>query len=557
MPTSVVATTGELEDGEMKHVRVGFTNVLLARIDGTFYATGAECSHYGGLLSKGALSGECVVCPLHHARFHLPTGEQLDPPGLGGLPTYDVEVKGGEVVVRVPDEGDDEDSPGGPPARQASEDAETLVVLGAGAAGTHAAEAARRRGFEGRLVMITREEDLPYDRPNLSKGYLQDEVLDGWMSLRPADFYEGRGIEIWTGREVAQADVEARRLTFAGGDTLGYDTLILCTGSAARTLAVPGADLTGICTLRSYADGRAIREAAEAAGQAGRVVVVGAGLIGMEVAASLRGTYGAEVTVVAPERVPFGEAFGEEVGRLIQAIHEEEGVRFRLDRKVRAFEGEGGTVRQVELESGETLDADLVVVGVGARPATGFLKGVRRAPDGGIFVDEHMRAAGGLYAAGDVAHFPDPRTGRRVRIEHWRTACQQGRVAGSNAAGDGERVAYRGVPFFWTSYFGNTFRSVGRCEEWDEVLIDGTLEERSFIAYYVKEGQVGAALGLRRTQEMAALEELMRRRMLPSPETLRRKDLDLTRRLREQQKKAALEAKNEPEARVQRPEVSP
>ncbi len=534
MPSeAVVAQVDDLEDGDMRQVSVGETDVLLARIAGSYYATYAYCTHYGGPLADGALSEGRVVCPWHHACFELSTGRQLEPPGRDGLPHFDVRVEGTDVIVHVPDDFEEHVVPS--MARRAGRADRPLVVLGSGAAGAHAVEAARAAGFDGRLLLIAAEEFPPVDRPNLSKDYLQGEAPMEWMPLRPAAFYAEHDIEVVRGRTVTAVDASARTLTFADGEVLRYDTLIVATGGTPRALGVAGEDLEGIYTLRHLPDSDRIREAAE---NAERAVIVGASFIGMEGAASLRALDDApDVTVVAPEAVPFEKTFGARVGRMLQQRHEEHGVRFVLNQEVRAFEGDGA-VERVVLQDGTSLPADLVVVGIGVRPATDFLHGIECAEDGGVIVDEHLRARladdaaadGSLYAAGDIARFPDWRTGKPTRIEHWRLACQHGRIAGRNAAGRDE--SYRSIPYFWTAQHGMNLRYVGHAEDWDDIIFDGDPEGDAFIAYYIRGDQVLAALGLKRDRDMAALEALMQRDLLPSPDALRDGSTDLAERLK-------------------------
>lgn len=506
----------------MRSVSVGDTEVLLARIEGRYHAVYGHCTHYGAPLADGALSGDLVVCPWHHACFRLSSGDQVEPPGLDSLPRFDVREEDGQVVVRVPEGPAPMRTP--EMARRDPDDDRTFVVLGAGSAGAYAVEALRAAGFGGRLVMITKEPHPPYDRPNCSKAYLAGEAEEAWMLLRTPDFYEERDIELMTERTVTEVDAASKTITFVDEATMRYDALLLCTGGRPRTLDVPGADLDGIHTLRSYDDSRMLRAKGR---EAARVVVVGASFIGMEAAQSLR-TLGAPVTVVAPEAVPFERVLGARIGQAIQAHHEANDVAFRLGRTVRRFEG-NGTVQRVVLDDGTTLDADLVVVGIGVTPATDFVSGVELDEEGALLVDEYLQAAEGLYAAGDIARFPDWRTGDRVRIEHWRLAGQHGRLAGRNMAG--ERRPYRSVPFFWTRHFGTSFQYMGHATAWDEVLYDGDPADRSFIAYFVAGDRIRAVAGAGRGKELAAIQHLMRQDHMPTPEALRTGSVDLLERL--------------------------
>jgi len=501
-----VARETELSTGEMKQVQAGATAVLLVRLEDGFHAVGALCTHYEAPLATGALCDDRVICPWHHACFDVRSGAQLEPPGLDDLPVFPVRVKEGEVWVEIPDQPVEMPSPG-----RTTTDSRTCVIMGGGCAGAYSVEALRNHGFGGHIVWITGEEFPPVDRPVLSKGYLSGESTEEWISLRDPGFYEARGIEVRKGKRVTRVDAVQQTVTLDDGQVLSYDTAILATGAIARSLPVPGSDLEGIYSLHSLDDSRRLRQAAESARQA---VVVGAGFIGMEVAQSLR-KHQLPVTVVGPDDVPLGRVLGAEVGGLIRSIHEENGVRFHLGHTVTAFEGDG-KVRQVRLDDGSVLAADLVVVGIGVQPATSFVEGVKKGPDGSILVDETLKAADGLYAAGDLARFPDWRTGRSIRVEHWRVAAKHGRIAGANTAG--KHFSYRTVPYFWTRQFGLTFHYIGHAEGWDDIHFSGDLETRNFLAYYIQEGKVHAVAGMEREQELAMLEERMHRHGLLMPD---------------------------------------
>lgn len=509
-----VAGAGDLKDGEMRQVAAGATNILLARVNGKYHAVGATCTHYGAPLAEGALSGERIICPWHHACFNVTTGALEEPPALDALPCYEVRVENENVIVRLP-----EDAPARrtPPMTKpdTAADARLFVILGGGAAGYAAAQTLREDGFKGRVLMVTREDRLPYDRPNLSKDYLQGHAEPGWIPLRPDEFFADHNIEVQRGKEVVRVDAQAKTVSFKGGEQLAYDALLVATGGEPRSLPISGSDLKNVLTLRSFADSDAIIAAAEASK---RAVVIGASFIGMEAAASLK-TRGLEVTVVAPDQTPFEKTLGSAIGALFQKIHEDNGVRFRLGAKAARISG-NGKVEAVELESSERLEADMVVVGVGVKPATDFLVGVNLHKDGGVMVDEHLRAADGLYAAGDIAWFPSALTGERQRIEHWRTALQQGRIAARNMAG--QSVAYDSVPFFWTRQFDSGLVYAGHATNWDEIIFQGDVSARAFLAFYVKDGRVLAAAGMNHEREMAAIEELMRIESLPHPDQLRR-----------------------------------
>ena len=525
-----VAGAAELKDGEMKQVAVDGTNILLARVNGKYHAVGATCPHYGAPLAEGALSGERIICPWHHACFNVTTGDLEEPPALDALPRYEVRVENENIIVRLPEDAPDRRMP--PMTKpDTAADARLFVILGGGAAGYAAAQTLREDGFKGRVVMVTRENRLPYDRPNLSKDYLRGHAEPEWMPLRPDEFFSANGIEVQRDKEVVRVDAKAKTISFKGGGQLAYDALLVATGGEPRALQIAGSDLKNVLTLRSFADSDAIIAAAE---QAQRAVVIGASFIGMEAASSLK-TRGLEVTVVAPDKKPFEKTLGGEIGALFQKIHEDNGVRFRLGAKVARING-NATVESVELEAGEKsekpekIDADLVVVGVGVKPATDFLVGVNLHKDGGVVVDEHLRAAADLYAAGDIAWFPSALTGERQRIEHWRTALQQGRIAARNMVG--KNITYSSVPFFWTRQFDAGLVYVGHATSWDEIIFQGDMSTQNFLAFYVKGNRVRAVAGMNRDRDMAAVEALMRDDRMLTPDQLRGGTVNLPELLR-------------------------
>jgi len=504
-----VCTLSEINDGEMKEVQVGTTPVLLARVSGKCYALGAHCTHYGAPLAEGALSGNRIVCPWHHACFNAQNGDLEEPPALDSLPNYPVRIDGDDIFVDVTDPATDRRTPEMTTLDQ-EVDQRVFVILGGGAAGYMAAQTLREDNFRGRILMITLETRTPYDRPNLSKDYLQGHSEPEWMPLRPDDFFAEYDIEILREKEVVKVDSKAKTIAFDDGTSINYDTLLVATGGVPRKLDIPGADLKNVFVLRSFDNADSIIDSAK---DARKAVVIGASFIGMEAAFSLRDR-GLSVTVVAPDNVPFERTLGKNIGRLFQGVHESKGVEFRLGSHVESFQGEEN-VRAVLLSSGERIEADLVVIGVGVVPATGFLDGLEMQNDGGVNVDEHLSVSEGIFAAGDVASFPDSRTGERIRIEHWRTALQQGRIAAHNMVG--KPTAFASVPFFWTTQFDVTLNYVGHTRGWDEIIFQGDVEKRDFLAFYVKEHRILAVAGMNRDREIAVWEELIRLNRVPSP----------------------------------------
>ena len=506
-----VAKLAEIKDGQMKEVSVDGTKVLLARVGDNCYALGAHCTHYGAPLVKGILSGDRIVCPWHHACFDVRTGNLEEPPAFDSLPRFDVTVEKDEIFVRLPEVVTDRRTP--KMAKRDVLDQGTFVILGGGAAGYMAAQTLREDGFTGRLVMITRESRLPYDRPNLSKDYLAGHADPEWMPLRPDDFFEEHAIEVLREKEATSVDAARKTITFSDGEKLPYDSLLIATGGIPRRLPFQTEAQENVFLLRSFSDSDLIIAAAE---KGNRAIVIGASFIGMETAASLQ-SRGCDVNVIAPDEVPFQKILGTEIGRIFKDIHERKGVSFRLGASVASFDG-SEKVEAVLLEGGERVEADFVVVGVGVKPAADFLQGVELHKDGGVITNKYLEIGDSIYAAGDITHFPDPRTGEMTRIEHWRTALQQGRTAAHNMAGN--RTAYTAVPFFWTKQFGKSLRYVGHAKDWDKIIFQGDVDKHDFLAFYVKDNTILAVAGMNRDRDMAIWEERIRKDGILSPDQL-------------------------------------
>jgi len=521
----IAAKIDELHDGDMKSVKTddGRT-ILLIRIGDDYRAFGGSCPHYGAPLTDGAHSGERIVCPWHHATFDIKSGDKLEPPAFDHLPTYSVSKKGDDVVVEIPESASGT-RPSARTTKNSGADGRTFVIVGAGAAGYAAADALRQNKYQGRIVMITREKDPPYDRPNLSKGFLSGEYGDDSMPLRSKSFYDEADIELLLDTTVTKVDVKRKRVTTKTGATMSYDAVLLATGGKPRIPDIPGVKLKNIFTLRSYADARNIIAAAN---NANRAAVIGAGFIGTETAYALS-RHNIKVSLIAPEQVPFERVLGREIGEIFQTAHTEYGAQVLMGQTVARFEGKEN-VKKIILESGDAIDVDLVVVGIGIAPATDYVEGLPLNDDGSITVDKYMRAAPDVYAAGDIARFPYRQTGDSIRIEHWRTALQHGHVAGCNMAGIS--TEYDSVPFFWTMQAGLGLQYVGHAQTWDEIIIDGEIAEKNFLAYYVAKGKVHAVAAMGRDREMAAIQEVMRLDRIPSPDEVRNGSVDFMKLLR-------------------------
>jgi len=514
---NAVCKLSEINDGELKEVKVGETPVLLARVEGNCYALAAHCTHYGAPLAEGYLSGDRIVCPWHHACFNARNGNLEEPPALDSLAAYPIRIEGDEIFVDLPADAADRRTPE-MSAQDTRSDDRAFVIIGGGAAGYTAAQTLREVGFKGRIIMITPEDRRPYDRPNLSKDYLQGAAEAEWMPLRPDDFYQQHGIEVLQGELVKRVEPGEKHLIMEGGRVLEYDSLLVATGGIPRKLDLPGSDLTNIFVLRDFDSADTIIATAE---NAQNVAVIGASFIAMEAAFSLT-KRGKQVTVIAPDKVPFERTLGAKVGALFQKVHETNGVKFCLGANVKGFDGDG-SVKKVLLESGDTVDADLVVVGVGVRPATELLGGLELHKDGGVIADQFLSIGDDIYAAGDIVHFPDARTGELLRIEHWRTAMQQGKVAAQNMAGT--PTPFTGVPFFWTTQFDATLNYVGHAKGWDETIVQGNIDGQDFLVFYVKDKKIRAVAGMNRDHELAIWEERFRLNGVPSPDELKNSEV--------------------------------
>lgn len=519
----VIAHINDLQDGQMKEIDLGERSILLTRVEGQYYAMGAHCSHYGGPLAKGVLCEHHVVCPWHQTYFDIVTGNVLEPPGLNALRHYDLRIEGDEVIITIPDDISDGrvmEMGGYIPER----DRRTFAIIGGGAAANMAAETLRREGFHGRIVMITREKRVPYDRPHLSKGYIRERANPYPPTLRSSRFYMDHDIEILFDRTVTQLDPATRTIRFDDSTRLHYNSVLIATGAIPKRLNVPGSDKKNIFTLRSFDDASDLVQAIDTSK---KILVVGSGFIGMEVASGLSDR-GLEVTVVSLESVPMEKTFGREIGKMLQGLHEQRNVHFELGATVDHFKGDAA-VHSAVLTNGKTVDADIVLLALGVTPATDFIQSPARNPDGSLSVDRELRVDGDCFAAGDIARFVDWRTDSPIRIEHWRLAEQQGKCAACNMMG--KKVEFTSVPFFWTHQAKISLQYVGYTDRWDEIIFHGRPQDQNFVAFYVKESQVLAAAGLNQNVKMAAFAELVRRNQTPTPDDLRQGETDFVEQL--------------------------
>ena len=500
----------EIPDGAMLLGHARGEPVLLARRGNEVFAIGAICTHAGAPLEQGLLVGDTVRCPWHHACFDLRTGEALRAPALDPVSRWDVEAVRdvareftpvetpvGAVYVR---EKLDRFAPQ-PQSASAGMPA-SVVIVGGGGAGNAAAEMLRREGYAGRITILSADEALPCDRPKLSKDYLAGVADEPATLLRSPGFYREHDIDLKLGARVASIDTASRHVQLADGSRHGYDALLLATGAEPVRLDIPGADLPHVHYLRTLADSRALVAKALAST---RAVVIGASFIGLEVAASLRAR-NLDVHVVAPDAVPLERILGSEAGRFFRKLHEDHGVTFHLGTTATSIDAQG-----VTLKTGERLDADLVVVGIGVKPALTLAEQAGLAIDRGVSVDEFLQTSvPGIFAAGDIARWPDPLSGERIRVEHWVVAERQGQTAARNILGQRER--FDAVPFFWTMQYDFGLRYIGHAESFDTAEIVGSLEGRDCAITYRRAGQkVAVAIVQRNLEGLRAEVEFERR----------------------------------------------
>jgi NADPH-dependent 2,4-dienoyl-CoA reductase/sulfur reductase-like enzyme/nitrite reductase/ring-hydroxylating ferredoxin subunit len=478
--------------------------VLLARVDQEYLAIGATCTHYGGPLAEGVIDGDTVRCPWHHACFSLRNGEALRAPALSPVACWRSERRGDKVLVTKKVERE----PLAPsyPVRSVGTGApHDVVVVGAGAAGTAAVEMLRRCGFGDRITLVDGEPDSPYDRPNLSKDYLAGNAPEEWIPIRPPDFYAKHDIEVVRAR-AARIDVARRQLELEGRSPLHFDALLLATGAEPVRLPLAGAEQSRVHYLRSLADSRSIIADSK---NANRAVVIGGSFIGLEVAASLRAR-DLEVHVVAPESLPLERVLGRELGAFIKSLHEEKGVVFHLQHKPARIE-HGAVV----LDDDTRIAGDLVVIGVGVRPRLALAEQAGLAIDRGISVDEFLQtSAPGIYAAGDIARWPDPHSGERIRVEHWVVAERMGQTAARNILGARER--FDQVPFFWSAHYDVSINYVGHAERWDRTRVDGDPAKRDVAVRMERDGKLLALATIFRDEESLRTEIAMERAALAS-----------------------------------------
>lgn len=477
--------------------RVGDEPVLLTRIEQEWFAVSGTCTHYGAALGDGLISANEVRCPLHHACFDLKSGAVLRAPALDPLNRWRIDIEGDHLFVR-------EKLKRERSAPDLHTDIQRIVIVGGGAAGFACANRLRALGYGGDITILSADGDPPCDRPNLSKDYLAGTAPEEWIPLRGEDWYREQRIELRLNTVVRAIDTSERTVTLGSGECLPFERLLLAMGSEPRRLEEQGLKGENVLTLRSLSDARAIIERIR---PGSNVAIIGSSFIGLEAAAALR-TRGANVTIVSPEHIPFERLFGPEIGQFVQKLHENHGCKFHLGTVAARFESPA-----LMLADGSRITADLVLVGVGVTPRTSIAQAAGLEVDNGIWVDKHLETScSGIFAAGDIAAYPDRLTGDRVRIEHWAVAERQGELAAANMLG--LSLQFDSAPFFWTEQYGVSIRYVGHASDWDEARVDGDITTDRWLVRYYQRGKHLASASINRNRESLEdeirIEEAMR-----------------------------------------------
>ncbi|KAJ7995655.1 hypothetical protein DPEC_G00246830 [Dallia pectoralis] len=501
--TEMVCLESDLQDGQMKEVKVEEQKILLVRTQGQYSAMGSRCSHYGAPLIKGALFGDRVRCPFHGACYNVKSGDIEDYPGLDCLPTYKVKVEDGKVYVSVNKKSMKVEKRVKDMSCRVPGVNHIILLIGGGPASLLCAETLRQNCYEGRIIIVTKDILPPIDKPKLSKAM---DVDNASLLLRPMDFFQQHDIELWTEKKVVSVNTEEKTVKMNDGSMQQYNQLLISTGCRARPLSCPGSDLEGVKTLQNYDDVKEIHQSCVEK----KAVVVGASFIGME-AASYLSDKAASVAMIGHSSYPYQSSLGSDIGKMTMQMLEEKKVTFYMNDEVVEIRGQNGKVKELVLKSGTVLETDVVIAGVGGIPNSDFLKGslVKVDSKKAVIVDKFMRTnIPDVFGAGDVTSFPLAiRKDQHVSIRHWQMAFAHGRAAALNMLQ--KETEINSVPFFWTVLLGKSIRYTGYGEGYTEIIYKGKVEERKFLAFYIKDDQVVAAASLMFDPAVARVAEMM------------------------------------------------
>ncbi|XP_042287700.1 apoptosis-inducing factor 3 [Thunnus maccoyii] len=499
--TEVVCLESDLQDGQMLEVEVGHHSVLLTRSEGKYSAIGNQCTHYGAPLSKGFISGNRVRCPWHGACFNVQTGDLEEFPGMDCLPCHKVKIQNSKVYVSINKRTLRQEKRIKNMGAAVPGVTHTVLLLGGGAASLICAETLRQENFSGRIIMVTRDDLLPYDKTRLSKvmNVESDSIL-----LRRMEFYHQYDIEVWLRKEALSVDTDKKTVSFDDGSVQSYDQLLISTGCRAKGLDLPGMKLDNVRMLETPEDARQIHSACLGC----NVVLVGTSFVGMEVASYLIDK-ASSITVIGSSELPYQNTLGPEIGRVTMMMLSEKNIRFFMNDNVTEVRGVNGKVKEVTLKSGKVIPADVLIVGIGIIPNSEFLRGSKIQMDSKNFVtvDKYMRTnIPEVFCGGDLATFPLAMAKNRlVNIGHWQMAQAHGRIAALNMLD--KPTELNSVPFYWTVLLGKTIRYAGYGEGYTEIVMKGNFEDRRFLALYIKNDEVIAAASLNYDPAVSAVAE--------------------------------------------------
>jgi NADPH-dependent 2,4-dienoyl-CoA reductase/sulfur reductase-like enzyme/nitrite reductase/ring-hydroxylating ferredoxin subunit len=479
----------QLSNESITSGHVSGQDAILVRQKDDYFILGAFCSHYHAPIQDGLVVDNEIRCPWHHARFDLKTGAAICAPAFDALRAWRVEIIDGKAFARERLQ----------PVQERRLDLEdkikTIVIIGAGAAGFSAAFTLRAEGYQGNIEMLCADPSPPYDRPNLSKDYLSGDAPEDWLPLRPHEWYQDNNIILRPGILVEKLYPSSKKIILEGGEALSFDRLLLATGAEPIELTIPGSGIEHIHYLRTLSDSEKIIAASKNVKTA---VIIGASFIGLEVAAALR-KRGLEIHVVAPEAIPMARILGPEIGRFILKLHQDHGVIFHLEDSVTEI-----APHKLILKSGDSIETNLVIIGVGVKPNLKLAEQAGLLIDKGVLVNSFLEtSAPDIYAAGDIARWPDKLTGENIRVEHWTVAERQGQIAAKNMLG--AKQTFDVVPFFWSQHYDQTISYIGHAASWNRLEISGDpITGSCAVTYYNNDKKLAVATLGRDIQNLCA-----------------------------------------------------
>jgi len=507
-----VGKVSDFRDSEVKIVDYEDKKAMLIRYEGKLYAYGSKCTHYGESLERGTLIKNVLVCPCHNAQFNIFDGSVYLPPAFDDLPVYDIKMEGEYIYIKGPNKKEIK--------VPENLNNETYVIIGSGAVGVSCAINLRKEGFEGRVVVITEEDSLPYDRTSLSKSYISGGLEDKYVYIKSEDFYKKLKIDFLFNHKVVELNIERKIIVCAHGAQISYNKLLIATGGIPRTPQIPGVDKIGFFLLRSLSDAQAIKKYIE---NKKKIVLIGSGFISLEVASFLR-EKGYEVHIVTTSEIPFKRVFGEAIGNFIKGQHVKRGVNFH-NGEIKEIVGDNH-IKGVVLEGGAKVEADAVIAGIGVVPAVDFLEETGLLEGNAVPVDEMLQSrVQDIFAAGDIALVPDYHTGETRRIEHWAEAEYQGQHVAKTMMG--KVLPYREVPFFWTEQCSINIKYVGHSPNFDMIVYRGKISKEGFIAGFYEDNRLKAAVGVNRDRDITLIYEFLKADLDITPYELKNNDIDL------------------------------